>query len=108
LKASDHIPLPSPVFDPLNPDPSFSSAPYRIYNLGNNHSEKLQFFIETLEGALGKKALKKYLPMQEGDVFATEADIEDTRQDLDWKPRTGIAEGLKTFAEWFAEYVKNR
>ncbi|GHV07101.1 NAD-dependent epimerase [Spirochaetia bacterium] len=106
LKASDHIPLPSPLFDPLNPDPSLSSAPYKIYNLGNNHSEKLQFFIETLEGALGKEAIKKYLPMQEGDVPATEADIEDTRQDLDWKPRTGIAEGLKNFAEWFTEYFK--
>ncbi|GHU16591.1 NAD-dependent epimerase [Spirochaetia bacterium] len=106
LKASDHIPLPSPFFDPIDPDPSLSSAPYKIYNLGNNHSEKLQFFIETLEGALGKKAIKKYLPMQEGDVPATEADIEDTRQDLDWKPRTGIAEGLKNFAEWFTGYFK--
>jgi UDP-glucuronate 4-epimerase len=94
LKASNRIP--SPAAD--------TTAPFRIYNLGNTHSEELTFFIETLENALGKKAVKRYLPMQEGDVLATEADIEDTRRDLGWAPHTDIAEGLKTFAGWFNEY----
>jgi UDP-glucuronate 4-epimerase len=88
LKASDHIPSP----------------PFAIYNLGNNHSEELTVFIETLENALGKKAVKRYLPLQEGDVLSTEADIEDTRRDLGWAPHTGIDEGLRAFAEWFKGY----
>jgi UDP-glucuronate 4-epimerase len=106
ISASGRIPLPSPGFDPLNPDPACSSAPYRIYNLGNNRSEKLSVFIETLENALGKKAAKNYLPMQDGDVPATEADIEDTRRDLGWAPHTGIARGLAFFAAWFKGYHK--
>jgi UDP-glucuronate 4-epimerase len=107
LAASDHIPPPSSAFDPANPDPACSSAPYRIYNLGNNHPEKLGAFIETLENTLGKKAVKNYLPVQDSDVLATEADIEDTRRDLDWAPSTGIAEGLDSFAAWFKEYHKS-
>ncbi|GHT83576.1 NAD-dependent epimerase [Spirochaetia bacterium] len=91
IKATEHIPSPDPL-------------PFRIYNLGNSHSEKLTVFIETLEQALGKKAVKRYLPMQEGDVLNTEADIEDTRRDLAWAPRTGIADGLTAFAAWFREY----
>ncbi|GHV75442.1 NAD-dependent epimerase [Spirochaetia bacterium] len=94
IKASEHVPSPAP-------------APCRIYNLGNNHSEKLGVFIETLEQALGKKAMKRYLPMQEGDVLSTEADIEDTRRDLGWAPHTGIGEGLGAFAEWFRGYNKD-
>jgi UDP-glucuronate 4-epimerase len=107
LKASDRIPSPPP-FNPLNPDPAGSSAPFRIYNLGNNRPENLKVFIETLENALGKGAEKRYFPMQEGDVFATEADIEDTRRDLGWAPRTSIAEGLGVFAEWFNGYYKEQ
>jgi UDP-glucuronate 4-epimerase len=106
IKASDHIPLPSSEFNLLNPDPSCSSAPYRVYNLGNNRPEKLSTFIETLENALGKKAVKNYLPIQDGDVLVTEADIEDTRRDLIWVPHTGIAEGLCSFARWFKGYYK--
>jgi UDP-glucuronate 4-epimerase len=88
LKAADRIPSP----------------PYRLYNLGNNHSEELGVFIETLENALGKKVVKRYLPMQDGDVLNTEADIEDTRRDLGWTPHTDIAEGLREFAAWFNAY----
>jgi UDP-glucuronate 4-epimerase len=106
IRASDHIPLPSPDFDPQDPDPASSSAPYKIYNLGNNRSENLNVFIETLENALGKKAAKNYLPMQDSDVPATEADIEDTRRDLGWTPHTGIAQGLASFAAWFKAYYR--
>ncbi|AEF84120.1 UDP-glucuronate 5'-epimerase (UDP-glucuronic acidepimerase) [Treponema primitia ZAS-2] len=104
LKASERLPSPAPGFDPLKSGPAESSAPFRLYNLGNNRPEKLKNFIETLETALGTKAVKRYLPMQEGDVAATEADIEDTRRDLDWEPRTDINAGLKAFAEWFNGY----
>ena len=78
--------------------------PLAIYNLGNNHPEKLLDFIETLEKSLGRIAQKKYVDMQPGDVVATMADIENTRCELGWEPRTSISEGLKLFADWFLEY----
>ncbi|MDR0476232.1 MAG: NAD-dependent epimerase/dehydratase family protein [Treponema sp.] len=80
---------------PLSPEPS------ALYNLGNNRPEKLSSFVEVLENALGKKAEKKYLPMQAGDVYSTSADIEDTKRELGWQPHTNIEDGLKNFAVWF-------
>jgi UDP-glucuronate 4-epimerase len=106
LLASETVPLPSLGFDSSRPDPASSSAPFRIYNLGNNRPEKLLDFVETLEKALGKKARKNFLPIQPGDVPATEADIDDTTGDLGWSPVTGIAEGLDHFAAWFKDYYK--
>jgi UDP-glucuronate 4-epimerase len=104
VRAAERIPLPSRNFDSLTPDPSCSSAPYIIYNLGNHHPEKLSVFIEILENALGKKAVRKNLPMQAGDVIATEADIDDTIKDLGWSPSTNLACGLERFAQWFKGY----
>jgi UDP-glucuronate 4-epimerase len=106
LAASETVPLPSPGFDPSRPDPASSSAPFKIYNLGNNRPEKLLDFVETLEKALGKKARKNFLPIQAGDVPATEADTGDTLKDLGWSPGTGITEGLERFASWFTGYYK--
>jgi UDP-glucuronate 4-epimerase len=81
--------------------PPLPPLPCALYNLGNNRPEKLLDFVEALEKALGKKAVKKYLPMQAGDVYSTAADIEDTKKYLGWEPHTNIEEGLKAFAEWF-------
>jgi UDP-glucuronate 4-epimerase len=106
MLAAETIPLPSPGLDPSRPDPASSSAPFRIYNLGNNRPEKLSGFIEALEKALGKKARKNFLPLQAGDVRATEADIDDTRRDLGWSPATDIGEGLDRFAAWFKGYYE--
>jgi UDP-glucuronate 4-epimerase len=94
-------PAGDPAWDPAHPDPSSSSAPYRIYNLGNNHPVRLGDFIEELERAIGKKAEKRFLPMQAGDVYATEADVSDLERDFGWKPSTPIGEGLARFARWF-------
>ena len=77
-----------------------------IYNLGNNRPVKLINFIEILENSLGKKAIKKYLGMQAGDVQITMADIDSTRNDLGWQPKTEITEGLAKFTQWFLEYSK--
>jgi UDP-glucuronate 4-epimerase len=107
LRVANNIPCPNPEFDTAYPDPSSSVAPYKIYNLGNNKSVKLMYFIETLEKLLGKRAHKKNFPMQKGDVFATEADIEDTVCDLGWKPQTSIEVGLEKFVSWFKEYYKS-
>lgn len=106
LRIADKIPQGDNAWDPANPDPSRSRAPYRVFNIGNNHSERLSVFIEELEKAIGKVAIKKYLPMQPGDVYATEAEIDDLENTVQWKPNTSIAEGLKRFSEWFASHYK--
>lgn len=77
---------------------------YKIYNIGNNHPEKLMTFIETLEKALGKTAEKEYLPMQPGDVYQTYADVSELERDFGFRPSTTIAEGLGKFAQWYREY----
>lgn len=77
---------------------------YKVYNIGNNHPEKLMYFIETLEKQLGREAKKEYLPMQPGDVYQTYADVTELERDFDFKPATSIETGLARFAEWFKEY----
>ena len=106
LRIVDKIPQGDKAWDPANPDPSRSRAPYRVFNIGNNHSERLSVFIEELEKAIGKVAIKKYLPMQPGDVYATEAEIDDLENTVQWKPHTSITEGLQRFVEWFAAHYK--
>ena len=88
------------------PDPGTSSAPYRIYNIGNNTPVALKDFIAILEKEIGIEAIKEYLPLQDGDVVATFADIEDLRNDLGYQPLTNIASGLKQFVEWYKEFYR--
>ena len=77
---------------------------YKVYNIGNNKPEKLMYFIETLEKAIGKTAEKQFLPMQPGDVYQTYADVTDLMNDFNFKPATSIEEGLGKFAQWYKEY----
>ena len=104
IAAINHIPAKNPSFNAKEPLPSQSSAPFIIYNLGNNKPEKLLDFIEVLENALGRKAEKICLGMQSGDVTVTMADIETAKRELDWEPKTSIKEGLKIFTDWFLKY----
>ena len=92
----------------INHIPPQSSAPFALYNLGNNRPEKLTDFILVLEEALGRKAEKVYLGMQAGDVPVTMADIDITRRELGWEPKTSIVDGLKLFADWFLSYNKKQ
>lgn len=108
VRVLDGIPAGDPSWNPAHPDPASSSAPYRIYNLGNNKPERLVDFIGELERAIGIQARKRYLPMQSGDVYATEADIDDMERDFGWKPRTGIRQGLEAFARWYRVYTLSR
>ncbi len=78
--------------------------PHRVYNIGNNASEKLMDFIAILEQALGRKAEIDFQPMQPGDVRETYADIEATRRDFGFEPITGIAEGIPRFIEWYRDF----
>lgn len=85
-------------------DPSRSSAPYKVYNIGNSAPVKLLNFIEALETALGRKAVKNMMPMQAGDVSATWADVSDLIKNLDYKPDTPVKKGIEKFVEWYKEY----
>jgi UDP-glucuronate 4-epimerase len=100
------IPAPNPKWQGDHPDPATSFAPYKIYNIGNNHPVELIYFIETLEKTLHKKAKKIFLPMQPGDVPATCADVDDLMADVGFKPATSIEEGIKKFLSWYKDYYK--
>ncbi len=101
------IPEPNPEWHGGNPDPASSCAPYRLYNIGNNNPVDLLQFIEVLEACLGKKAKKNFLPMQPGDVPATYADVTSLAEDVEFRPRTTIEEGIKAFTEWYQRYYRN-
>ena len=81
-------------------------APYRIFNIGNNNSVELNYFIELLENNLGAKAIKNYMPIQPGDVIQTYADISNLNEWIAYKPKTTIEEGVKLFSEWFKKYYE--
>jgi UDP-glucuronate 4-epimerase len=104
VRVLERIPLPNPSFDRYAPDAASSDAPYRLYNIGNHKPVELMTFIETIENAVGKKAIKNMLPMQAGDVVATHADIEDLRQAVGFVPHTPLKEGVDKFAAWFKAY----
>jgi UDP-glucuronate 4-epimerase len=101
MRVLDRVPGPDPSWDSERPDPASSSAPYRVYNLGNNRPVRLGDFISELERALGAVAEKRYLPMQPGDVYATEAEVSNLEREFGWRPNTTIREGLERFAEWY-------
>jgi len=86
------------------PDPACSSAPYRIYNIGNSSPVQLMDYVEALENALGKQAIKTLLPMQAGDVQHTFSDVSDLEKEFDYRPDTTLKEGLKQFAAWYKSY----
>lgn len=104
IRVTDNIPTENPEWSSANPDPATSSAPYRVYNIGNNQPVELMRLIEVLESCLGKTAEKNFMPMQPGDVPATFADVDDLIRDVDFKPATTIEEGVGRFVEWYREY----
>ncbi|MEN6467004.1 MAG: NAD-dependent epimerase [Syntrophaceae bacterium] len=97
-------PRPDPGWSGAGPDPGSSFAPYRVYNIGNNEPVELLRFIGVLEGCLGRKAKKNYLPHQPGDVPETCADVDGLLRDFGFRPRTGIEEGIRRFVDWYMEY----
>lgn len=89
-----------------NPDPATSFAPYQIFNIGNNNPVELLNFIEVLESKLGKKAMKNFLPIQDGDVPATYADISALEDKINFRPATTIENGIGRFVDWYKSYYK--
>ena len=106
LRTADRIPQPSPAWNGIRPDPATSSAPYRIYNIGNHNPVELMHFIGVLEKALGREAKKNFLPLQPGDVPATFADVDDLVADVGFAPSTPIEEGIARFVKWYRDYYK--
>ncbi len=106
IRTLDHPATADPTWSGDRPTPGTSSAPARIYNIGNHRPVELQHFIEVLERALGKKAEKKLMPLQPGDVPATYADIDDLTRDVGFKPTTSIEEGIPRFVKWYREFYK--
>ena len=91
-------------FDVQKPNPSISSAPFRVYNIGNNSPIQLLDFIETLEKSIGIEAKKNFMDMQDGDVVSTYADTSDLIKDFDYKPDTSLEKGITEFIEWYKDF----
>jgi UDP-glucuronate 4-epimerase len=104
VRILDVVPRADPGADMSEPDPAVSHAPYRLYNIGNNQPVKLTRFIELLEASLGRKAKKKLLPMQPGDVPATYADLEDLGRAVGFRPSTPLETGIARYVAWYREY----
>jgi UDP-glucuronate 4-epimerase len=104
VRVLDRIAAPDPTYDNDRPDPSASYAPFKVYNIGNHEPVELMTFIGTIEKALGKEAKKNFLPMQNGDVVATYADVEELKRDVGFEPKTPLADGIARWAEWYRTY----
>lgn len=104
IRASDQIATTNPNWDPKAPDPATSFAPFRLFNIGNSSPVKLIEYIETLEEALGKKAIKEMLPLQPGDIPDTFADVTMLQNAVNYKPSTSVREGIRNFVTWYRDY----
>src|SRR5690606_12924406 len=99
-------PKPDNAWSGMAPDPSSRFAPYRIYNIDNNKPVELLKFIQIIEEKLGKKAVMNFMPLQDGDVPETYADVDDLMREVDFKPSTPIETGIGNFIAWYREYYK--
>lgn len=106
IRSSDQIAQPNPEWDSNNPDPATSNAPFRIFNIGNNNPVKLSAYIEAIEEALGKKAIKDLLPLQPGDVPDTYADSSELEKATGYKPATPVNEGVANFVKWYRDFYQ--
>jgi UDP-glucuronate 4-epimerase len=100
------IPQPNSNWNGVSPDPGTSLAPYRIYNIGNSNPVELLHLVEVLETALGRKAVKRFLPLQPGDVPATYADVDDLKAAVGFSPRTSIEVGIERFVRWYRDFYR--
>jgi UDP-glucuronate 4-epimerase len=106
VRVIDTLPEPNPGWSGEAPDSATSSAPYRLYNIGNNQPVELMRYIEVLEDCLGRKAEKNLLPLQAGDVPDTYADVADLVRDVGYKPDTAIEDGIARFVAWYHDYFR--
>jgi UDP-glucuronate 4-epimerase len=93
-------------FDPLEPDPATAAAPHRVFNIGNSQPTELLRFIEIMEQAFDREAIKDFQPMQPGDVVATAADTEALENWINFKPSIPLADGIRYFADWYMDFFQ--
>ena len=104
VRVLDRPAEPDPTFDPDDPDPSTSSAPYRVFNIGNDQPTELLRYVDVLEDALGVKAIRQLEDIQPGDVPATWADVDALRDAVGFAPATPVEEGVRRFVAWYREF----
>jgi len=105
IRVLDRPPQANPDFDKQTPDPATSWAPYRVFNVGNNQPVELMAYIDALEQALGKKATRNFLPLQDGDVPATYADTTELNRVTGFVPKTPVVDGVRRFVDWYRSYT---
>lgn len=103
-RISTVIPTGNPDWDANHPDPASSTAPYRIYNIGNSHPTRLMDFIRCIEKAIGRDSIKEFLPMQAGDVYQTYADSSALAEAIGFRPDTPLEKGISNTVDWFLRY----
>lgn len=106
VRVNDRVATTNARWSGTDPDPGTSASPWRVYNIGNNHPEKLTRLIEVLAECLGKMAKRNLLPMQPGDVPTTSANVDDLARDVDFRPATPIEVGVRRFVDWYRDYYK--
>jgi UDP-glucuronate 4-epimerase len=106
VRVLDRVATADPAFDPLSPNPGTGSAPFRVFNIGNHQPVPLLDFIGCIEEALGMKAEKNLLPLQDGDVPATFADVSALTAWTEFAPGTSIREGIGRFVGWYRGYYR--
>ena len=106
VRTLDRVPGADPAHNPLAPTPASSSAPYRVYNIGNHQPVQLLRYIEVLEDCLGRKAERRLLPLQPGDVPDTYADVDALHRDTGYSPSTTIEVGVSRFVEWYRAFYR--
>jgi UDP-glucuronate 4-epimerase len=104
IRTLDRVPGPDPDYDPMAPTPASSSAPYRLYNIGNHQPVELLRYIEVLESCLGRKAERRLLPLQPGDVPDTYADVAALQRDTGYSPSTSVEVGVARFVDWYRQF----
>jgi UDP-glucuronate 4-epimerase len=106
VRTVDNPPKPNPKWNAADPNPATSSAPWRLFNIGNSQPVELMTYIRAIETATGKKAKLDLLPMQAGDVLATHADTSALESVTGFKPATPVEEGVRRFVDWYREYYR--
>ena len=104
LRTLDNVAAPNPDYDPEQPDPGTSSAPWRVYNIGGGQPVELLRFIELIEQSLGRKATMEMMDLQPGDVPDTRADVAALSRDVGYRPTTSVDEGIPRFIDWYCRY----
>jgi UDP-glucuronate 4-epimerase len=106
IRVLDRVATPDPEYDAIKSDPARSNAPYRVFNIGNHDPIELMAFIEAIEKAVGREAVKNFMPLQDGDVPATHADVEELAAWTGFRPAMPVPEGIERFVAWYRDYYK--